>query len=124
MNRIFALFALVLAVTTAGVCEIFAQENSAERPDLVIADFETDDFDGWKIDGSAFQLRDAGAPYRGGMGPVYGFHGQKLVNTYAAVGDDKATGTLTSPEFRIERKFISFLIGGGNFPGHRAARGW
>ncbi|MBQ6108070.1 MAG: hypothetical protein IJK97_07645 [Thermoguttaceae bacterium] len=117
MNRIFALFALVLAVTTAGVCEIFAQENSAERPDLVIADFETDDFDGWKIDGSAFQLRDAGAPYRGGMGPVSGFHGHNRVNTYAAVGDDKATGTLTSPEFRIERKFISFLIGGGNFPG-------
>ena len=106
MNRILTFFALALVLASVGICMLAAQETASSRPDLVIADFETDDFDGWKMDGNAFQLRDAGAPYRGGMGPVYGFHGQKLVNTYAAIGDDKATGTLTSPEFRIGRKFI------------------
>jgi fructan beta-fructosidase len=34
-----------------------------------------------------------------------------LVNSFFK-GDD-STGTLTSPEFRIERRFINFLIGGG-----------
>ena len=34
-----------------------------------------------------------------------------LVNTY--LRGDGTTGTLTSPEFTIERKRIAFLIGGG-----------
>ena len=40
---------------------------------------------------------------------------QSLVNSF--VGGDDTLGTLTSPEFKIERRFISFLIGGGNKPG-------
>ncbi len=62
---------------------------------------------------------------RGGAGPaqgtlpqqmqVSGYLGQRLVNSFE--GGDKPTGTLTSPEFRIDRKFITFLIGGGGFPG-------
>ena len=42
---------------------------------------------------------------------VDGFRGKGLVNSFFN-GDD-TTGTLTSPEFRIERKYIAFLIGGG-----------
>jgi fructan beta-fructosidase len=42
---------------------------------------------------------------------VEGFKGQGLVNSFFK--GDGTTGTLTSPEFTIERKFISFLIGGG-----------
>jgi hypothetical protein len=37
-----------------------------------------------------------------------------LVNSY--FHGDKTTGTLTSPEFLIQRKYIRFLTGGG-FPG-------
>ena len=46
---------------------------------------------------------------------VSGFHGHGLVNSFN--GGDTATGTLTSPEFKIERKFVAFLIGGGMNPG-------
>lgn len=46
---------------------------------------------------------------------VRGYIGKGLVNTYDPSGDG-LTGTLTSPEFKISRKYIRFLIGGGNFP--------
>ena len=41
--------------------------------------------------------------------------GKGLVNSFHK--GDGSTGTLTSPEFKIERKFISFLIGGGGHKG-------
>jgi hypothetical protein len=43
---------------------------------------------------------------------VDGFLGEGLVNSF--LGGDDSTGTLTSPPFKIERPFLSFLIGGGN----------
>jgi len=46
---------------------------------------------------------------------VNGYIGEGLVNTYDPSGDG-LTGTLTSPDFKINRKYIKFLIGGGNFP--------
>ena len=46
---------------------------------------------------------------------VDGFAGKGLVNSFR--GGDGAVGTLTSPEFVIERKFVTFLIGGGGFAG-------
>ena len=117
MNRILSLFVLAAALTAAWISNLAAEETEAQKPDIVIADFETDNFDGWTAEGNAFQLRSADALYTGGMGAVYGFHGQKLINTLASVESDNGTGTLTSPEFKIERKYITFLIGGGNFPG-------
>ena len=41
-----------------------------------------------------------------------GFQGQGLVNTF--LGGDGPQGRLTSPLFTINRRFICFLIGGGN----------
>jgi hypothetical protein len=55
------------------------------------------------------------APARGtlaGQQNVSGFLGKGLVNTF--LGGDAPSGTLTSPEFTISRKFVNFLIGGGN----------
>jgi sucrose-6-phosphate hydrolase SacC (GH32 family) len=47
--------------------------------------------------------------------PVSGYLGKGLVNSFFH-GDD-TEGTLTSPEFKIERKRINFLVGGGRHPG-------
>jgi fructan beta-fructosidase len=87
---------------------------AADRPDVLIADFEGDTYGDWKTTGQAF----GNGPARGalpGQMPVSGFLGKGLVNSFH--GGDKSTGTLTSPPFKVERKYINFLIGGGKFPG-------
>lgn len=86
--------------------------HSAEREEIVIADFEADDYGDWKVSGEAFGKGPARGTLPNQM-PVEGFHGKQLVNSFA--GGDGSTGTLTSPEFKIERKFLSFLIGGGGW---------
>jgi fructan beta-fructosidase len=88
--------------------------SAADRPDILIADFEGKDYGSWKATGEAF----GPGPARGTLPnqmAVSGFEGKGLVNSYYR-GDD-TTGTLTSPPFKIERKYINFLIGGGRYPG-------
>lgn len=82
----------------------------AAEPDVVLADFEGKDYGAWKTTGTAFGPGPAQGTLPHQM-EVSGFLGHGLVNSF--YGGDKATGTLTSPEFKIERKFITFLIGGG-----------
>jgi fructan beta-fructosidase len=87
---------------------------AADRPDVLLADFEGDTYGDWKTTGTAF----GNGPARGtlpGQMPVTGFLGKGLVNSFN--GGDRSTGTLTSPPFKIERKYINFLVGGGKFPG-------
>lgn len=81
--------------------------------DLLIADFEGPDYGSWKATGDAF----GNGPARGtlpGQMRVEGFQGQGLVNSFR--GGDDATGSLSSPPFRIERRYIAFSIGGGKNP--------
>lgn len=49
-----------------------------------------------------------------GQNPVSGHRGGGLVNGFH--GGDWPVGTLTSPEFTIDRNFINFLVGGGRHP--------
>ncbi|HET6407941.1 MAG TPA: DUF4980 domain-containing protein, partial [Chthoniobacteraceae bacterium] len=82
--------------------------------DIVLADFEGANYGAWKAEGDAF----GDAPTRGtlpGQMNVDGFAGKGLVNSFR--NGDRGTGTLTSPEFKIERRYLSFLIGGGGFAG-------
>jgi fructan beta-fructosidase len=83
-------------------------------PDLLIADFEGQDYGGWKATGEAFGPGPARGTLPGQM-EVSGYEGRGLVNSYYQ--GDKTTGTLTSPAFRIERRYLNFLIGGGMHPG-------
>lgn len=94
-----------------------------ERPPVLFADFEGDDYAGWAASGTAFgdKPRQRGdiAAYQGDLGQ----HGEGCVNSHETrhgedVGaGDRHTGTLTSPEFTIERAFIAFRLGGGKHPG-------
>ena len=90
-----------------------AAASAADRPDILIADFEGADYGAWHAEGEAFGR----APARGalaGQMAVSGFAGQGLVNSFA--GGDATTGTLASPTVKIERQYLNFLIGGGHHP--------
>ncbi len=83
--------------------------------DIIIADFEGDSYGGgWVTTGTAFGDAPAAGAFAG-QKKVSGFEGKGLVNSY--FDKDKSVGTLTSPEFKIQRKYIKFLIGGGNHDG-------
>jgi fructan beta-fructosidase len=89
--------------------------------DLVMADFEQDHYGAWTVTGNAF----GPGPARGTLPnqmQVEGFLGGGLVNSF--FGGDASTGTLTSPEFPIERRFLAFLIGGGKNEEQLALQLW
>jgi non-lysosomal glucosylceramidase len=91
-------------------------DDEEERPDIVFDDFESDTYEKWTVDGTAF-----------GQGPVVageleGYqgdaHGERLVNSWnyrqAIDGDFQAhVGVMTSKSFSIERRYINVRIGGG-----------
>lgn len=79
----------------------------AEEPDLLVADFEGNDYGDWKVTGEAFGSGPAKGTLPGQM-DVTGFQGQWLVNSFH--GGDKSTGTLSSPPLTVNRPFINFLI--------------
>jgi len=93
---------------------VFSAMATAAEPDIVIADFEGKDYGEWNVTGEAFGAGPAPGTLPHQMA-VSGFLGKGLVNTYFK--GDNTTGTLTSPPFTIERKYINFLIGGGKHPG-------
>ncbi|MCA9053145.1 MAG: hypothetical protein KDA75_04875, partial [Planctomycetaceae bacterium] len=82
--------------------------------DLLIADFESETYNGWQVDGEAFGPGPALGTLPGQM-PVSGYEGERLVNSF--FHGDRTIGTLTSPPFKVERNFINFLVGGGGHPG-------
>jgi fructan beta-fructosidase len=89
----------------------------AVRPagkDIIIADFEGKDYGAWKATGEAFGPGPAQGTLPRQM-PVTGYAGKGLVDSF--YHGDRTTGTLTSPEFTINRKYMAFLIGGGYHPG-------
>lgn len=86
----------------------------AQRPDILIMDFEGSDYGDWWTEGIAF----GSGPTKGtlpGQMKVSGFEGQGLVSSFHR--GDRSIGVLTSPVFKIERKFVNFLIGGGGWEG-------
>ncbi len=85
---------------------------AAGANETVIADFEGADYGSWKTTGTAFGRGPAHGTLPGQM-HVEGFVGKGLVNSF--LGGDDATGRLSSPEFKIQRPFITFLIGGGGW---------
>ncbi|UCC21907.1 MAG: hypothetical protein JSW23_08845 [Planctomycetota bacterium] len=79
----------------------------------VMADFESSDYGDWLATGEAFGAGPARGAYS--VQQLKGFRGKGLVNTYWKKGDGP-TGTLTSQEFTIDKKYIHFLVAGGDHP--------
>jgi fructan beta-fructosidase len=89
--------------------------SAAGADDVVIADFEGIDWAGWKAEGQAFDVRPASGRYEAWNQPqVKGFLGKGFANSF--FNNQYSSGTLTSPEFRVERDFVNFLIGGIKHP--------
>jgi len=85
----------------------------AARPEVVFETFENG-YGQWKVEGDAFGKEPAQGTLPN-QNPVSGFSGKRLVNSY--LNGDQSQGQLTSPAFKIERRFIAFLIGGGAHAG-------
>ncbi len=94
-----------------------------DRPDLPLEDFESEDYGAWTATGTAF----GDGPVRADEMPAYqgavAQQGERLVNSHHTRagedigGADAHVGTLTSPPFRIERRHLNFLVGGGAHTG-------
>ncbi|VGO16882.1 Levanase [Pontiella desulfatans] len=84
--------------------------NAAQRPDIVIEDFEGD-MAGWKAEGEAF------ADLNKAKDRIKGFMGGGLANSDGGVRD-LYSGSLSSEEFIIERPYIHFLMGGRSVGKH------
>jgi non-lysosomal glucosylceramidase len=87
-----------------------AVEQANLRSDVVFEDFEHG-YGNWKVEGKAFGT----APSTGTLPfqqQVSGFLGKGLVNSF--VGGDDPMGKMTSKEFKIDRNYIKFLVGGGS----------
>jgi mono/diheme cytochrome c family protein len=96
-----------------GLLLVLASFAHAAEP-TVLADFEGKTYGAWTIEGDCFGT----GPARGTLSNqnrVSGFLGRGLVNTF--LGGDDTMGTATSPEFRVDRDCLNFLIGGGAFKG-------
>jgi fructan beta-fructosidase len=103
MKSPFFLIALLMA--SLATLHSADQPPPSTKPDRVLADFEQG-YGDWKAKGEAFNH-----PATDICGGVKGFAGKGLADSWDPDRWSLA-GTLTSPEFTIDRNFIRFLIGG------------
>ena len=101
--------------------EVRASQSAAaaQKADILLADFESETWKktGWLAEGDAFK----GGPIPGTLPYVKGQQGKSFAHSsntrLAAQGDpDNLTGTLTSPPFKAERRYLTFLLVGGKNP--------
>ncbi|MFO1476756.1 MAG: glycosyl hydrolase [Verrucomicrobiota bacterium] len=90
--------------------------------DVLIADFDGTNYPaGWTVTGTAFGSGPIqGGSWSGQSPPVQGFLGAACVNTYR--GSDAPQGTLTSPVFTIQKRYVHVLAGGGINTNYTAVR--
>ncbi|PRY65929.1 endoglucanase Acf2 [Glaciihabitans tibetensis] len=92
-----------------------------DASDIEMARFEDAAFGvGWTSTGDAFQSPSKGTAT--GQTTVEKYLGKGLVNSFTSEKGDEAMGTLSSPEFTVDRDFIALMVGGGNNPGRTEVR--
>jgi non-lysosomal glucosylceramidase len=83
------------------------------REQIVFEDFEGENYGKWTVEGTAFGK----GPAKGAPAPdqkLTGYLGKSLADSW--LSSDEPKGKLTSPDFKIERRYINFLIAGGRHP--------
>ena len=103
-----------MRISLALILCLLSGPGRAANADILFADFEGETYGAWVATGTAFGKGPAAGTLANQM-PVSGFKGKRLVNSYH--GGDGTTGTLTSPTFEVRRKYVHFLIGGGDHAG-------
>jgi sucrose-6-phosphate hydrolase SacC (GH32 family) len=99
---------LVLSLVFAG---------AALAQDLPIGHFGKDSYGDWKATGTAFQYGPAlGEEWMRRL-EIENDRGQPVISSEKVADgqSDQAEGTLTSPSFKIARRFIAFRIAGGDY---------
>ena len=124
---------LLSRLLLAALLGVSAPALRAASADLLIADFEGKDYGAWTSTGTAFRrgpARDAQLTTL----EIEDARGHGVASS--EIEGDAPMGTLTSPAFKIERAYISFLIAGGAYERHtclnllvggkivRSATGW
>jgi hypothetical protein len=87
---------------------IFAERRRV-RP---LFDFEDGNYDGWEVEGQAFDWGPS-TPINGFQSPVGGQRGGHFADSFHPQALDAAVGRLTSPPFTIDRHRLGFRVGGG-----------
>lgn len=81
--------------------------------DIALDDFESGSYGFWSATGEAFGTRPAGAKEIFHTETVSGQEGKHFIDSFLS-SSDRATGELNSKPFKIERRYLRFLIGGGS----------
>jgi fructan beta-fructosidase len=109
----------------------FSIDGAAE--DLTIGHLGTTNYGDWQVMGKAFASGPASDDRLAKLGIENARDNQVITSK---IEGDGPTGTLTSPKFKIARRYISFLISGGDYEHHtclnllingkvvRSATGW
>ncbi|NKI28472.1 AraC family transcriptional regulator [Arenibacter sp. 6A1] len=91
---------------------LFISCSSPLKPDIVFEDFEKADFANWKIQGETFHkpshLDSVVENAKNVQGNLFAF------SNFQGSGESLGQGKLVSDNFIIDRKYIRFLIAGGN----------
>ena len=115
--RNFALFSALVSLWLAGAQIAIAQEKAVPAKDTVLFDFESGSYDGWTLSGDCWDKAPATPKTfvdRQGNSLVSGIVGNGYLTTlYKSAA---TTGKAVSKDFTIDKPFLTFRIGGGNYP--------
>ena len=102
----------VVGTSRMGILALLSFVGWCHAADLVIGDFKGADYGHWKVTGTAFQK----GPASGSLLPALEIENAAVPGVASSeIEGDGPVGTLTSPKFRISKKYIAFRIGGGNY---------
>lgn len=101
---------------------VFLVSSACAADNISIADFEGDTYAPWQTTGDAFNA----GPAKGDSLKTLeitnatgsGVACSENLDSGTTTGNDAPQGRLTSPAFAIQRKYISFRIGGGDYERH------